>query len=367
MFTHAWVNTQTVQYQVLRHAPRMAVRCIALAVALTTATVSNATSNEAPLADIHLLAGSCHDGPISRGQANPFPAMTTLARSYESKPTMIWLGDNLYFRPLELRFSALMAWRYQRVREDAPLQAFWPHAQHFATWDDHDYGADEAGADNPVKTEAAALFSEWWPNTGLVKPDASQRYGHVDIGDVSLFLLDNRSFRTLTANEASQRTVYGQAQLQWLLGALRASQARVKIVVSGGLMLGNSGPKEEGWDDAPTEREAFLAALRALPVKGLFFLVGDLHYSALTEFDDVLPQPVYQLACSPLSARPDPLPQGRWVNEPLRAYSGNGFCAMHVSGPAQKRVLSLEIRDTQGTVQGDWAIDINTQRPLVEL
>ena len=58
---------------------------------------------------------------------------------------MLWMGDNTYMREPDWYTRTGVFHRYSHTRELPELQPLLAAASHYATWDDHDYGADNAG------------------------------------------------------------------------------------------------------------------------------------------------------------------------------------------------------------------------------
>ena len=79
-------------------------------------------------------------------------------------------------------------------------------------------------------------------------PDAPGVFGRVRYGDVDIFLLDDRWYRSANdALDGPDKTMFGAAQLAWLRDALIYSHAPVKLVVNGSQMW-NRVNRFEGWN-----------------------------------------------------------------------------------------------------------------------
>ena len=76
---------------------------------------------------------------------------------------MLWLGDNTYFREVDYGSRAGMAYRYARDRRTVePLARLLTSVANYATWDDHDYGENDAGKEYPKKEESKEIFLEFF-------------------------------------------------------------------------------------------------------------------------------------------------------------------------------------------------------------
>lgn len=269
---------------------------------------------------------------------------------------LLWLGDNIYYRDSDFEpaneAASRMHRRWAATRSFAPLQRLLRTGQHVAIWDDHDYGPNNANRDFALKATALALFRDYWANPGYGLPEVVGTFTRVPLGDVELFLLDDRYHRDDDASTDPARTMLGAAQLAWLKEALRDSRATFKLVTNGSRMLSDRPSPEqrggEGWHNFPAERQAFLDWLAAERVDGVFFVSGDIHYTHLTERERPGTYSLTELTCSPLTSRVHPRP--RPVREvPGTLITQRNFCTLQFSGPTGARVLRVAAWDVAGT------------------
>lgn len=323
--------------------------------AFTTAPADPAAPRE-----LLIATASCNYVPDPPYELTPnafgagFEIFDTVAA--QRPDVMLWLGDNIYYRDSDFEpadeAAARMHQRWAATRSFAPLQRLLRTGQHLAIWDDHDYGPNNANRDFALKATALAHFKDYWANPGYGLPDVAGTFSHVALGDVELFLLDDRYHRDDDASEDPARTMLGAAQLAWLRDALRDSRATFKLVANGSRMLSDRPSPEqrggEGWHNFPAEREAFLDWLAAERIDGVFFVSGDIHYTHLTERERPGTYPLTELTCSPLTSRVHPRPF------PVREVPGTlitqrNFCTLQFSGPAGARVLRIAAWDVAGT------------------
>jgi len=265
---------------------------------------------------------------------------------------LVWVGDNLYFQKPDELDPASMAMRYQRQRTFPPLQKLLIAAPHLAIWDDHDYGPNNADASYVMKGESLQLFRRYWANPSYGLPEVPGIFGHARWGDVDIFLLDDRWYRSANdARDGPDKTMFGTQQLAWLRNALIHSQAPFKLVVNGSQMW-NRVNRFEGWNHYATEQRAFADWLLAQRIEGVVFLSGDRHFSELLKITRPGAYPLYEFTSSPLTSRP-------WAN-PDAAEQQNGdvvpgtligkrqFGMLRVTGPGGDRILALESYDAEG-------------------
>lgn len=241
-----------------------------------------------------LAFGSC-----LRQQA-PQPVWNTL---HTLAPDALVLGgDNVYsdtgsylLRPEPARIAKAYA-ELAANPEWAALRARLPL---YATWDDHDYGRNDAGAEYPHKVASKGFFMEFF----RVPADAAMRsrdgvydahwLAH-DGRRIQLLLLDTRSFRSPLVsappdaacprmrwgrNEAPDATLLGAAQWAWLAGRL-AEPADLHLVVSSIQVIPDAHCYEK-WANFPRERERLLSMLDGASAPVLI-LSGDRHLGEIS-------------------------------------------------------------------------------------
>ncbi|HJV26935.1 MAG TPA: alkaline phosphatase D family protein [Aromatoleum sp.] len=310
--------------------------------------------------ELVIATGSCSyipDSPYDLTQ-NSFGAGFDIFDSIAAlRPdVMLWLGDSIYYRDEDLastdEATVRMQARWAATRSFEPLQRLLRTGQHVAIWDDHDYGPNNSDREFPLKATALELFRNNWTNPSYGLPGLPGIFSRVPLGDVELFLLDDRYYRDDDASEDPGRTMLGAQQLEWLKSALRASRATFKLVANGSRMLSDRPSPEtlggEGWHNFPRERQAFLDWLIAQRIDGVFFLSGDIHYTHLTERERPGTYPLTELTCSPLTSRVHPRPF------PVREVPGTlvtqrNFCTLEFSGPAGARLMRVAAWNAAGT------------------
>ena len=306
--------------------------------------------------DFAIAIGSCFfladSDPIWGGQdyGGGFEIFDAIAGK---KPDlMIWMGDNLYFQTPDDLDPNSMAMRYQRQRTFPPLQKLLTATPHIAIWDDHDYGPNDADMSYVMKGESLQLFRRYWANPSYGLPDVSGVFGRARWGDVDLFLLDDRWYRSANrAIDGPDKTMFGAQQLAWLRNALIYSHAPIKLVVNGSQMW-NRANRFEGWNHFATEQRAFADWLLAQKIDGVVFLSGDRHFTELLKVERLGTYPLYEFTSSPLTSRPWANPDANEQQNPDLVpgtlIGQRQFGMIRVTGPGNDRVLALESYDVSG-------------------
>ncbi len=264
---------------------------------------------------------------------------------------MLWLGDNVYLREADWDSSTAMAWRYTHDRGLAELQPLLGSTRHIATWDDHDFGPNDADRSYVLASDARDLFDLFWANPPR-NPRHDGIYTMFTWGDVDFFVLDTRTFRSpRDAPDDATKDLLGEAQLTWLIDALTASRAPFRVILTSSQFV-NDAAFYETWARYSHERDALLAAIAERRIPGVVFLSGDRHHGELLVRTPEGGYPLYDFTSSPLTAG---LGDARYeLENPLRVdgtliLGQRNFGLLHVSGPREARVLTLEARDADGT------------------
>ena len=233
---------------------------------------------------------------------------------------------------------------HKKLRLLPDLQPLFHETPSYAIWGARDFGTPDADRNFVYAQEALVAFERYWPNPDYGTPDNPGVYHTFTIGDVDVFMLDERYYR-----DAAKSTMLGESQLGWLCKGLKESKATFKIVGSASGILGDGA---SSWGQFKAERDDFLAWIFKNHVSGVVFLSGGKHLGELTarKPSDKAPTqyPLYELTSSPLAA--DIAPEDQRKN-PLR--SGNpvtecNFGALTFGGPRDKRHVTLRIYDAAG-------------------
>nr|WP_298995041.1 alkaline phosphatase D family protein [uncultured Allomuricauda sp.] len=273
---------------------------------------------------------------------------------------MLWLGDNTYLREPDWNSRTGILHRYTHTRSLPQLQALLASTHHYAIWDDHDFGPNNADSSFWEKKTTAEIFKLFWGNPNYDAIDKGGITGTFQWADLQFFLLDNRYYRTSNNNFTGKREILGKAQIDWLINALASSNAPFKFVAIGGQVLSTEADYEN-YATFPKERRYLLDKIRKAKIEGVVFLDGDRHHTVLSKMQESAEvYPIYDLTCSSLTA-------GSNNNkEELNKYKLEGtvvgqhnFGILNVSGPRTNRVLTIKILDKDGKEL--WVKDIKAQ------
>ena len=208
----------------------------------------------------------------------------------------LFIGDNNYGDQNWSGDAALTTLRAAyTVQANTPeLAAFRQNIPMMATWDDHDFGMNDAGANFAYRGWAETIFETFWHSSDDVRSRPgvydSQIFGP-EGQRTQIIILDTRYFRSDLAripyslerpplgpyapSDDPAKTMLGDAQWQWLEQEL-AKEADFRIVVSSIQVLTDA-HDYESWENLPLERDRLYAMLAAREESGMVLLSGDRH------------------------------------------------------------------------------------------
>jgi len=237
----------------------------------------------------HFAFGSCWKSTHSQKHWAPI---------IENKPQLwLWLGDNLYGDTDDM---AVLKKKYGILGDTPGYRNLVDLCPVLATWDDHDYGKNDAGNDYIKRDESQKIFLDFFneradsPRHKRPGVYTSYYFGKAD-KRVQLILLDTRYFRTplkkiegkppyrrmgkWTPDLSPSATILGADQWKWLEAELQ-KPARVRMIASS---IQFSAPHNgyETWLNIPGEHQRMIDLIQKTRAEGIVFLSGDIHSSEL--------------------------------------------------------------------------------------
>lgn len=267
---------------------------------------------------------------------------------------MIWLGDNTYLREVDFWSRSGIFHRFAHSRQVPEMQPLLARTHHLAIWDDHDFGPNDSDRVYPLKEVTREAFSKFWANPSTGVPEAPKGItSFTEWNDIQIWLLDNRYFRSPNDCETCKnKTLLGEAQLEWLLESLAASRANFKLVCIGGQVL-NTAEKFETYQNLhPEERAYLLKRIQDEGIKNVLFVDGDRHHTELSVLPIEDGSDIYDLTVSPLTsgAGTRNRDEANQYRVPETMVNTQNFGLLKFSGPRKERKLVVEIYDTEGTM-----------------
>lgn len=275
--------------------------------------------NNSPLNQINRLCfGSC---------AHQARQQYLLKDITKQKPDlMVYLGDNIY---ADTRNMHQMRIKYGILSCKPEFRSLLQNTHVIATWDDHDYGWDDAGIEYPMKKESKETFLEFWN-----EPKNSERFKHDGVyasyyyGDsthrVQIILLDLRSFRTAMLgkenhyepNSDIHAAMMDSSEWSWLRREL-LKPARIRIIGSS-TQFASEHNGWETWANFPLEQQRMFDLIRDVKASGVLFISGDVHYAELSMQQKPGLYPIYDMTSSGITqVQPKPRSNQFRLGDPI--------------------------------------------------
>lgn len=299
------------------------------------------TTPPAGTGKVTLAFGSC----VHMGRQPEQPIFDVIAAARPD--AFVLLGDNSYYDREDTKDPARMWARVREQRQNPSLRRLLASTPIFAQWDDHDYGPNDSDRTFQLKDVARDVFMAYFPNPSFGE-EGQGIYARASLGPVDLLLLDDRYFRDPNRQPNSpEKTILGARQRRWLIDALAASRAPIKVVATAGQFLARY-HAFESWNLARDEREVILDAIRDRQVPGVIFISGDRHLAEVVRWPaERVGYPLWDVTSSPLAN--NTFSAGAKMPNPDREFvygAGNNFGWIQVDADA--RQVRLELRDQRG-------------------
>lgn len=302
-----------------------------------------------------ILVGSCFNEETPDGAV-----MSTVAA--QEADLFLMIGDNVYgdmngrayvnnqatLDELRESFSDLAARpEFLALRAKHPMMV---------AWDDHDYGANDAGREFPFRRLAERIHERFW---GLENEDVGAwpgTYYARSFGPqgqrVQIIMLDTRFFRSpleptdewgkkgkerYVPSSSEGQDMLGNDQWTWLENQLQ-EEADLRLIVSSIQVMTTDGHGFEAWSRLPAEQERLYRLIAETEAEGVVFVSGDRHTAFLYKDDAALPYPAYEITASSMNV-------SMWdtSDEVDRAQIGRGY--------APNNFGAIEIDWESGTVR----------------
>jgi alkaline phosphatase D len=309
----------------------------------------------------------------------------------QDKPQPIWeaviatrpqlfvlLGDNIYADTDDM---AVLRAKYDLLGNQPGFERLKQACPVLATWDDHDYGANDAGGEYPKKRESQQVFLDFF---GARADDPRRQrpgvYSSALFGPpgktLQIILLDQRYFRgplkkgfvpgepgegrrgQYAPNADPGVTVLGDEQWKWLEAELK-KPADLRLLGCSFQMIADE-HGYECWGNFPRERERLLRLIRDTQAGGVVLISGDRHLAEISRLPADAGGPAYPLfevTSSSLNSPSGSLTRtkARFANEINSyrvglTYFETNFGTVLIDWEVTDPVLRLQVRDEAGDV-----------------
>jgi alkaline phosphatase D len=295
---------------------------------------------------------------------HPLPIFKTIIK--QNPDLFIFLGDNIY---ADTEDPEVMRHKYKLLAANVGFKKLIKKTPVIATWDDHDYGKNDAGRHYPMKEESKKIFLDFFKeplNSARRSREGiyTSYYYKLDEQILQVVLLDTRTFRDnlipytkgvyddprffydrdYLPHTTSDSTLLGEQQWAWLKEELY-KKADIRIIASSN-QFGIEYNGYESWANFPNEQERMINLIKETKANGLFFISGDVHYAELSKIQPKEYYPIYDLTASGLSSSWDfSTPNNNRIGTPIMQ---NHFGLLTIETIEEKTTILMEIIDVNG-------------------
>jgi len=312
--------------------------------------------------------GSCNHQSRWQGFWTPILA--------EKPDIFVFCGDNIYG---DTRDEKVLKVKYTMLLEQSGFQTLRKEAEVLATWDDHDYGQNDAGADYEMKEVSEKIFEDVWnmPENAPARTRPGIYDAHVFEKNgkrLQVILLDTRFFRSPLVrlpepvpnlgqtglNTDPEATILGDDQWSWFKEQLEQS-ADIRIIVSS-IQVVSGEHFYESWSRFPLEQEKIYALIRDTKAEGVVIISGDRHHGEISMNPSAVGYPLYDVTSSGLNmARRDKHEEPN----PYRVgnlYLRSQFGVLRISDEADP-LITLQIMDVHHKIQCETSVRLSELKP----
>lgn len=230
-------------------------------------------------------------------QHSPAPALEFFAD--QVRPDFaIWVGDNVY---ADTRTDAQYIAEQLEVLANKPgFGTLRNNTPFLVTWDDHDYGLNNAGGDYSLKVESRNVHRMFWELEDEIPSSRSgvfyAKRETLSNGKVIQFLMIDGRYNRGNPSDP-EADALGEDQWTWLAQELE-KQADLRLFVSGYQVLLELPTRWEAWIKIGRSRQRLFDLLSEKQVNNLLFITGDQHYAEVLQSANSLPYNTYEIMAS---------------------------------------------------------------------
>jgi len=221
---------------------------------------------------LKIMLASCMDDKFAEVQKKMWRNVWSL-----DPDVLLLIGDTVYADPVNRQATdpKTMWSKYSNSRKRLDLYRMEKLIPVYASWDDHDYGLNNGGNENPYKVDAKKVFLSFFPKGRGVEqgPGISKR---MTKNGQNFIFLDNRSFRD---SKGSGRH-FGMQQEKWLLSQIEQVNGPVYLI-SGDQWFGKHHPFESFESHHSENFIELFKKIKKLK-KAIVLVSGDRHLSEIS-------------------------------------------------------------------------------------
>jgi len=282
----------------------------------------------------------------------------------ERQPDLfLFIGDAIYadydgkkaYTPTE----ATLERDWDMLANETHFKQFQRQVPIMATWDNHDYGKHNGGAEFELKELTKTAFLNFFG-----EPADSERRKSPGMYDAKIFgpegkrvqiiLLDTRYFKgpfikdprskqekaaagltgsmgNYVPNRDPNVTLLGKTQWAWLERQM-IKPAEIRLIASSTQVIPNEKAMDE-WGNYPLERQRLFELLKKTKANGVILLSGNVHFAEISRLDN-FPYPLYELTSSGLTHVNKDYAKAKNAYRIAEAYAGINFGLIEIDWAA---------------------------------
>lgn len=295
----------------------------------------------------------------------------------------IFLGDNVYGDTEDM---ASLRKKYQKLGAKPGFKKLKAQTELIAIWDDHDYGANDAGKHFPQKEASRDIMLDFWgePEQSLRRSREDGIYTAYEYGEgdqrIHVILPDLRWNRddiahVTRAQYATERkpknmgpysvhsdpkaSMLGEKQWQWLEAELQ-KPSRLKVIGSSLQLLADF-TGWESWANFPADRQRLFSLIKKHKVNGVILISGDTHWGEVSYYDENVDYPLWEVTASGLTQEwKEVSPNKHRIGQ----YTSNvNYGGLNVDWEKNDPTITLGLYDESGSVVNEHTFRLSTLEP----
>lgn len=239
-----------------------------------TSIIEIKAQHERGNADARIAMIGCHN------QHAPAPSLPYIAEVLQPDVT-VWIGDNVYADTKDN--PQYIIDQLEILREKEGFSALKEVSQFVVTWDDHDYGLNNAGKEYSLKEKSKNIHRSFWELEAEIPSNQDGVYYAKQFTfnekTIQFIQLDGRFNRDKPGRNAD---ALGENQWEFLMQALRQDDVDLRFISCGYQILINRPMRWEAMVRLGKSRKRLMELIESQDVPVLF-LTGDQHYVEVLE------------------------------------------------------------------------------------
>lgn len=226
-------------------------------------------------------------------QNNPAPVLPFMAEKM-NPDYCLWVGDNVY---ADTETDALHVMRQLQILEAKPgFKKLREQSKFMVTWDDHDFGLNNAGKDYALKEQTKQIHRTFWRLENEI-PATQDGVYYAKIEQqpngrkIQFIMLDGRYNRDKPGRKAD---ALGENQWKWLEEQLK-QEAYLRFILSGYQVLLHKPTRWEAWVKLGKSQERLYDLIKSTNAKGVVFITGDQHYVEVLREEKLFGYDAYEI------------------------------------------------------------------------